>query len=109
MSETEQTLFYHALDAWLAAQPADADAEPDAAATWQARYLELRDLVLLVEDLADDPGPATLAALLDAFRAFRNLVEGHTPRAWVVAVEEDGGSGAAGEVGTEEDASDVPF
>lgn len=114
MTDTEQTPFFAALDAWLAAQP---DASPDAAqpgpaplsaADWRARYMELRELILLVEDLSDDFTQVNAQALVDAFRAFRNLVEGNTPRVWVVGAPElEPGGGDAEDAERAEDA--VPW
>ena len=80
-----------------------AAAQADAAA-WRSRYAELRAIVLLVEDFSDAQDVTTAQSLLDAFRAFRKLVEGDTPRAWGVAPVIDDWAAGAGDA-----VEDVPW
>ena len=89
----------------LATLRADLAAARADAAAWRRKYAELRQIVLLVEDYSDATTPANAQALLDAFRAFRKLVEGDTPRAWGVAAvidDWDAGEDAAAD-------GDVPW
>lgn len=66
----------------LAAAQADA-------AQWRQRVMDARPILNLVEDVSDDPSPANVAALVDAFDAWRMCVERGVPSIWGVAESAD--------------------
>ncbi len=59
------------------------------AAQWRQRVMDARPILNLVEDVSDDPSPANVAALVDAFDAWRMCVERGVPSVWGVAESAD--------------------
>ena len=70
------------------------------AALWRQRVLGTREILNLVEDVSDKPTPENVQALVDAFDAWRMLVERDVPTMWTVA-EDDAGD--------EPDETEPPF
>ena len=81
-------VYYNALDAYLATHaPPVADLAVHASLRadrdlWRQRVADTRELIDLVADLAADPTPATTAALITYYRAWRGLVEANIPVTW---------------------------
>lgn len=75
-----------AMSALDSAQEAAAAAQADAA-LWRQRVMDARPILNLVEDVSDDPSPANVQALVDAFDAWRMCVERGVPSIWGVADE----------------------
>lgn len=85
----------------LAALRADASAARAEAALWRQRVMDTREILNLVENVADDPSPANVQALTDAFEAWRMLVERGVPVAW--GVPSTGSAGSPTSSGTDTD------
>lgn len=67
-----------------------------ACADWRQKVLDTRELLNLVEELADSPSVATATAVINAFRMWRSCVEGGVPVTWALAAPEPEPGGGAG-------------